>query len=206
MPQASWFSHEDYKHYRNQASSGPVFVTTTVLKYIPVFNNKACADLMTASLLDDCLAYKVKLWSFVVMPHHVHFLAALPEKRTISSLMNRIKSNAGRRLSRVFSDDHRALLKTCQGPNRRTIWQRGFRSFPIEDSDAFATKIQYIYMNPMKAALCKLPEDYRWSSTPLQGEGLVTWETGLRIDRGLINRFASDELLRLGRNPREGRM
>jgi hypothetical protein len=61
MARAYWNYDPDYKHYRNFAQSGTVFVTFTVLDFTPVFGEPAAADLMTGSLFDDCNHYGATL-------------------------------------------------------------------------------------------------------------------------------------------------
>jgi len=199
MAKSRWYSDPSYKHYQNQIEHGIAFCTTTVLDFVPFFAKPQVVDLMVASLLDDCACYAAKLYAFVVMPHHVHLLAQVPDERNIAWLMARIKSNSARRIRRVLSTEEISRLSMQTGLGRRTFWQPSFRSISIESSDMFSQKADYIYMNPVKAELCSTPEDYRWSSSWMVAEGLIGWERGIHIDQALIARFASQDLLKLGK-------
>ena len=87
-----------YRHFRNHGAERQwVFVTTTCLDFVHAFREPAIRDLMAASLIEDLKHYGSTLHAFVVMPHHVHFIAVVPEGKTIGWLMNRVKSNAARR-------------------------------------------------------------------------------------------------------------
>ena len=44
------------------------------------------------------------------------------------------------------------------------IWQAGFYDWTIRDLDDWNAKANYIRMNPVKARLCQLPEEWPYSS------------------------------------------
>jgi REP element-mobilizing transposase RayT len=199
MSKWTMIRRDDYKHYRNQAESGIVFCTFTVLDFVHAFANERIASLMAASLLDDCMAYRANLFAFVVMPHHVHFLAALPEGKTVSWLIARIKANSSFRIRPWLSAKTADELKAQQGLNQRSFWQRSFRSVQIETREMMAQKMDYIHMNPVKAGLAPSPELYSWSSCGLILEGLASADAGLRIDRNMASRFAPEEMLSIRR-------
>lgn len=47
---------------------------------------------------------------------------------------------------------------------RGTLWEERFHSVIVEGGLACRTMAAYIDLNPVRAGICKLPEDYRWSS------------------------------------------
>ncbi len=44
------------------------------------------------------------------------------------------------------------------------FWQKRYYDRNVRDEREFVEKLRYIHRNPVKAGLCKLPEDWRWSS------------------------------------------
>lgn len=44
------------------------------------------------------------------------------------------------------------------------LFQDRFKSEPVDDDAYFLAVLRYIYQNPVKAGLCKKPEEYPWSS------------------------------------------
>ena len=59
------------------------------------------------------------------------------------------------------------------------IWKRNPLSIELFTNKVFHQKIDYIHRNPVKAGLCKLPEEYKYSSavfyeTRLDEFGLFT--------------------------------
>jgi hypothetical protein len=47
---------------------------------------------------------------------------------------------------------------------RGTLWEERFHSVIVESGLACRTMAAYIDLNPVRAGICELPEDYRWSS------------------------------------------
>lgn len=50
------------------------------------------------------------------------------------------------------------------------LFQDRFKSEPVDDDSYFLMVLRYIYQNPVKAGLCKKPEDYPWSSCKTLGQ------------------------------------
>lgn len=183
------------KHYRNFSDRGNSFVTTGTQGAKPYFNDPASADIVVASLLSDISYYGASLWAFVVMPNHLHCLIGVPQDRSISWLMNRIKSNAGKRLiANKTSFTSLAALGWKLGDR---IWERSFRSFEVETREDEAIKFNYIHMNPVKAMLCGSPELYRWSSADKVFDGYGSSEYGIVVTPDLINVFADSSMLKI---------
>ena len=44
------------------------------------------------------------------------------------------------------------------------FWQKRYYDFNIRNHDQFVEKLRYIHRNPVKAGLCRRPEDWPWSS------------------------------------------
>lgn len=47
---------------------------------------------------------------------------------------------------------------------RGTLWEERFHSVIVESGLACRTMAAYIDLNPVRAGICEMPEDYRWSS------------------------------------------
>jgi putative transposase len=105
-----------------------------------------------------CNHCKVMIWSYCMMPNHVHLIAV---PGTEDSLRKAI-GEAHRRYTRYIN-----FQKGWKGH----LWQGRFASYPMDEQHLLAA-VRYIELNPVRAGLVKKPEDYRWSSakTHLQGK------------------------------------
>ncbi len=71
---------ERQKRYLNRVQPGQTgFFTTTVLDFVRAFDRREMKEEMVRSLLQDLHETGSKLRAFVIMPHHIHFVAILPE-------------------------------------------------------------------------------------------------------------------------------
>jgi REP element-mobilizing transposase RayT len=94
----------------------------------------------------------VAVGRYVLMPDHVHLFVAFPPTGiTLSEWMQSLKSVLGKTLLRIgFQKPH---------------WQEGFFDHVLRNSESYAEKWEYVRMNPVRAGLCKEPEEW-----PYQGE------------------------------------
>jgi REP element-mobilizing transposase RayT len=90
------------------------------------------------------------LLSFCLMPNHVHLMVELREPN-LSKGMHRLQAM----YARWFNDRH------GRGGG---LFERRFDSELVDDDLYFLTLAVYIEQNPVKAALCASPDDWRWSS------------------------------------------
>ena len=95
--------------------------------------------------------------------------------------MNRVKSNAARRILPLLSAETLAEFDQQRGLNGRSFWQRSFRSFVLTSEDGFLQKVRYIHDNPVSAGLVESALEYRWSSARLYEEGRWREDGGLMV-------------------------
>jgi putative transposase len=100
--------------------------------------------------LEWCLQHGVQIWSYCLMPNHVH-LIAVPDKEES--------------LCKAIGEVHQRYTRAVNFRMgwRGHLWQGRFHSYPMDESYLLATA-RYIELNPVKATLVKSPEDYPWSS------------------------------------------
>jgi len=151
------------------------FVTTTVIGRKEILSNTPIAKIILQSL--DFLRKdgRIKLFSYVIMPDHLH-LVILPleykgRNQTISDLMRDFKKFTSKRIIEKLKEHKREALlsffsrsaKAYRGQMYK-VWEEGFFDENIYTQDFLNQKIQYIHHNPVKKGLVKEPEDYPFSS------------------------------------------
>ncbi len=158
----------DYKHYQNRGQPGDrIFVTTTVLDFVEVFKDPYLAELAAQQLFDAHSSTGAALHAFVVMSRHLHFLTTLPPNHNGSQFMRLFKSMSARSILPLVSADVRHGFDAQKGLNQRQFWKLGFRSYVILRNEEFYQKLRYIHLNPVRAGICELPHEHRWSSARL---------------------------------------
>lgn len=168
------------RHYRNYGAAGQVvFITTTCLDFVPLFASEQRKLMMAEWLVEDLRHYGSKLHAFVGMPEHLHWVCTVPAGRNVSWLVNRIKSNSGKRLTQALVPSERMALSQQIGLNGRSVWQRSFRSFALTDEHQLRQKSMYIHQNPVRRGLSPCPFSYYVSSARFHEFG--TWKDGFGL-------------------------
>jgi putative transposase len=155
--------------------------TTTVLDFVPVFRRPERAELMTDLLFRSVERYGACLTAFVIMPEHIHLLLRLPPNLDAKSFFNRFKGYSASCMAKELEYSERALFSQQRGLNRRSFWQRSFRSRVLESPLRRQVAVRYIHRNPVKRGLCGPWEDWRWSSAWMHEAGEWDEEMGLRL-------------------------
>jgi len=100
--------------------------------------------------------HDVAVGRYVLMTDHVHLFVAFPPTGiTLSKWVQALRSVLGKELLRLgFQKPH---------------WQEGFFDHVLRGAESYAEKWEYVRMNPVRAGLCRQPEDW-----PYQGEIVQT--------------------------------
>ena len=128
-------------------------------------------------LRDHCRAAGVAIWSWVLMPNHVH-LILVPQDAD--------------GLRRALAPVHRRYAGAIHARERRTghFWQGRFGCVAMDDAHC-AQAFRYVALNPVRAGLARHAADWPWSSARAQlgldDDGM----TDLRPTRERVPDFAA---------------
>ncbi len=61
------------------------------------------------------------------------------------------------------------------------FWKRRALSIELRTDNVYQQKLEYIHWNPVKAALCKLPEEYKYSSAQFYHTGIDNLPAGRQV-------------------------
>jgi putative transposase len=101
-------------------------------------------------LADGKMHAEVSVWAYCLMPNHVHIVAVPEREDGLSRLFRYVHRHYSRRIN--FRENWKGHL-----------WQERFHSFVMDERYLHAT-VRYTELNPVKAGLCRRPEDWPWSS------------------------------------------
>lgn len=101
-------------------------------------------------LSKHCREAGVAVWSWVLMPNHVHMILTPEDRGGITRAMARV---------------HRAYAGYIHARLDRTghFWQGRFGCVAMDEAHLHAA-VRYIVLNPVRAGLAKRAQDWRWSS------------------------------------------
>ena len=98
--------------------------------------------------------YRVSAW--VIMPNHVHTMLVPCDQNSLSKIIKDLKSFTSREANQLIG-------------RRGQFWMEDYFDRYVRDRKHFASAIAYIENNPVKAGLCKRPEDWPFSSAYYRG-------------------------------------
>jgi REP element-mobilizing transposase RayT len=125
--------------------------------------NPAIAAMVEASLLTfDSLRCRLLAW--VVMPNHVHVLFQPFDGWTVAEIVETWKKFTARKICDYRRDG-------SEGPVA-PVWHREYWDRFIRNERHFEQAVEYIHLNPVKAGLVSMAEEWRWSSAYSGGAGI----------------------------------
>jgi len=138
--------------------------------------------------------FEVLLHAYVLMSNHFHLLVTPQTPDGLPKMMQAV----GRSYVRYFNDSQ----------NRSgTLWEGRYKSTVVQADRYFLACMAYVDLNPVRAGLVALPQDYPWSShlhyTGAGQDRLITphalyWELG---NTPFAREAAYAQLVQAGINP-----
>ena len=115
----------------------------------------------------------VEVWSWVLMPNHVHLILAPPTAEALSAVMSAVHR-------RYAGHIHARLKRTGH------FWQGRFGCVAMDESHLGAA-LRYVALNPVRAGLVKRASDWAWSSAQVH-LGRVA-DDGLTLKAPVADRY-----------------
>lgn len=116
-------------------------------------------DVRIARLVEGALLYfdgtRYALHAWVIMPNHVHALFTPVRSHPLSRILWSWKSFTSKQANELLELDGQ-------------FWQEDYFDRYIRDANHFADVIVYIERNPVKAGLCRTPEEWEFGSARLR--------------------------------------
>lgn len=135
------------------------------------FSNKDYA-LYRDLLQEHAAANGVAVWSWVLMPNHVHMILVPDAEDSLRACLSKV---------------HRAYAGHIHAREQRTghFWQGRFGCVAMDEAHLMAA-IPYVALNPVRARLVERVRQWKWSSVhahlqPQKGDGLT--DTAPVLDR-----------------------
>jgi putative transposase len=154
-----------------------IFFTTTVLNWKFLLTDDRYKEIITGSLKYLVDNGRVTLYAYAIMNNHLHVLWHIrwPHKRE-DVQRDFLKFTAQMIIMDLKACNPELLKEFYVGAKDRVhqIWERNPLSVHIWSEEVLKQKLDYIHNNPVKANLCSLPEEYKYSSAAFYREGLDT--------------------------------
>lgn len=118
----------------------------------PLFRDESDHELFLDIYERTAAKYRWKTLAWALMWNHHHFLICLSDGG-LSNGMRALHSNFARRMNIKDSETNKGhLVRHC------------FFAGEAQTIDSIMRRARYVDLNPVRAGLCSLPEQWRWSS------------------------------------------
>ena len=145
----------------------PQFFTATILQWKPLLQYDAYKEIIIDGLRYAVKHKRVNLDAFVIMSNHIHIVwQQLPPYDKTQVQLGFMKYTAQKIKFDLQKTNPRFLeqFKVNKKDREYQIWKRRPLSIDLFTEKVYWQKIDYIHENPVKAGLCKYPEEYKYSS------------------------------------------
>jgi putative transposase len=123
------------------------FITSVTANRRRLFQVEQNANLFVNVLQEQRRKNRIQLHAFVIMPDHIHLLLTRAPDVSLEKAMQYIKGNFSFRLK-----------------SKLDVWQPGYDSRRIIDTNDYTTHQTYIHQNPIRANVASEPSLYPHSS------------------------------------------
>ena len=150
------------------------FLTATIYKWNHLLADDHHKEIIIESLKFLVNNKRIELNAFVIMSNHIHlvwqplfgFKAQEIQLSFLKYTANKLKKSL---LTR--NNEDLSVFKSNKHDREYQIWKRGSLSIELISNKMLLQKLEYIHYNPVTANLCKIPEEYFYSSAKFYLDG-----------------------------------
>ena len=153
----------------------PEFYTATIVHWKHILADEQIKFLIIESLQFLVNAGKIELNAFVIMSNHIHLIWQALGDSSPEEIRSSFMKYTARKIKEKLAEISPYLideLKVNKYDRQYQIWKREALSVELFTQKVFFQKLDYLHENPVRAGLCKYPEDYHYSSARFYCDGI----------------------------------
>ncbi len=158
------------------------FFTATILEWKPLLKEDIYKDIIMDSLKFLVSKKRILLRAFVIMPNHIHLMWNILTPNHSSDVQRDFLKYTSQQIITLLkrrNDDYWLTQFRVNAVDRRyQVWERRPLAIELYAPDVKFQKLKYIHHNPVqeKWQLCKLPEEYKYSSAGFYYLEKMDWD------------------------------
>ena len=153
----------------------PQFFTATINEWKSLLEQDKYKTIITDSLRFLVHDKRIILNGFVVMNNHIHLIWQACHGHTLQKVQQGFMKYTAQQIKFDLLKNNNSLLdeyKINAADRKYNFWQRRSLGIELFTTKAYQQKLNYIHNNPVKAGLCKYPEQYQYSSARFYHTGI----------------------------------
>ena len=156
----------------------PNYFTATNLEWKKLLQPDKYKDIVISSMKFLVKDKRVRIFSFVIMDNHIHLIWQMLPDNDPEAVQRDFLKYTAQRIKKDLEKNHPLVLaqfKVDAKDREYQFWERNALSVELRNHPVFIQKLEYIHWNPVKAGMCKLPEEYKYSSALFYETGIDNW-------------------------------
>jgi putative transposase len=156
----------------------PQFFTATILEWKKLLKPDKYKDIIIESLRFLVIHKRIKLYGFVIMINHIHLIWQMCAGIDSTEVQRDFLKYTSQNIKADLRKFHPAVLqqfKVKTKDRKYQFWERNALSVELRADKVFLQKVAYIHENPVRAGLCSLPEEYKYSSARFYETNIDNW-------------------------------
>ena len=156
----------------------PQFFTATNLEWKKLLKPDEYKDIIIDSFRFLVADRRIKLYAFVIMPNHIHLIWQMQPLIHPSHVQRDFLKYTAQKIKHELRQHHPEVLdhfRVNATDGEYQLWERNPLSIELRTEKVYQQKLDYIHWNPVKEELCKLPEEYKYSSALFYKTEIDNW-------------------------------
>jgi putative transposase len=157
----------------------PEFVTVTCLEWKPLLEDDKHKDIITNSLDFLTKQQRILVYAFAIMSNHFHLIWQMLGDHKRNDVQRDFLKFTGQQILKNLRNENSVMLREVivdAKDRKRQVWERNSLGILLWSDSVFNEKLEYIHYNPVKAGLCRYPEEYKYSSARFYELNEKNWE------------------------------
>jgi putative transposase len=149
------------------AKDYPEFITVTCLNWKPLMQEDKHKEVIISSLEFLTKEQRIMVYAFVIMNNHFHLIWQMVGDHKREDVQRDLLKYTGQQILKNLRNEKSATLREVMvnaKDRKHQVWERNSLGIPLWSRQVFKEKLEYIHYNPVKAGLCRYPEEYKYSS------------------------------------------
>ena len=156
----------------------PHFFTATNLEWKKLLSRDKYKDIIIDSMRFLVKNRRVIIYGFVIMENHIHIIWQLQAGKKREDVQRDFLKYTAQQIKKDMMSNHPEDLisfRVNAKDRKYQFWERNPLSIEIWSEKVLMQKLQYIHENPVRAGVCKYPDDYKYSSALFYKFGKDNW-------------------------------
>jgi len=157
----------------------PQFFTATINGWQPLLESNEYKNIIIQSLQYLVAGKRIQLNAFVILNNHLHLIWQAMHGHTLQKVQQSFLKFTAQKIKFDLVKNNPKILeayKVNSADREYCFWKRRSLGIELFSPGAFKQKLEYIHNNPVKAGLCKYPEQYYYSSAKFYHSGIDDFE------------------------------